>query len=92
MNDFPDMPRMVMVSGVVNSSNFISVPYEWKDMVNPDSITVSLTKLGAHQDVIVKRVSLEEVLLQSRPGIPIRCFYQLFAEVKDNYEPPEEVD
>ena len=48
--------------------------------------------LGAHQDVIVKRVSLEEVLLQSRPGIPIRCFYQLFAEVKDNYEPPEEVD
>ena len=42
--------------------------------------TVQLQPIGAHQDIIVKRWDAEKVELQSKPGIPIHCFYHIFAE------------
>ena len=89
MENVIDMSNLVISVGLVNSSNFIKVPDEWKDVVDPQSISVSLTPIGAHQDVIVKRVDINEVLLQSRPGIPIRCYYQIFGQVKEGYSAKE---
>jgi hypothetical protein len=52
-------------------------------LVDPRSITVSLTPVGAHQDVVIKRISDNVVYLQSKGGMPIDCFYHVYGERMD---------
>ena len=73
----------VYVRGRVKNTNEIVLPSYWKDLVHRDSITVQLTPIGAHQDVIVKRWDDEKVYLQGNAGMPINCFYLIFGERKD---------
>ena len=70
----------VYCRGRVKNDTEIVLPNYWKDLVHVDSITVQLQPIGAHQDIIVKRWDAEKVELQSKPGIPIHCFYHIFAE------------
>lgn len=73
----------VYVRGKVKNEDFIKLPSYWKDFVHQDSITVSLTPIGAHQDIIVKRIDESKIYLQTKSGIPIHCFYHVYAERKD---------
>lgn len=73
----------VYLRGTVNNKNYIELPYYWKDLVDITSITVSLTPIGSHQNVIVKRIDEEKIHLQSNGGMPVHCFYHIFAERKD---------
>ena len=70
----------VYCRGRVKNDTEIALPNYWKDLVHVDSISVQLQPIGAHQDIIVKRWDAEKVELQSKPGIPIHCFYHIFAE------------
>jgi hypothetical protein len=70
----------VYIRGRVRNKTEISLPEYWTKLVDPSSITVSLTPVGAHQDVIVKRIGDNKVFLQSKGGMPIDCFYHIFAE------------
>ena len=69
--------------GVLKNEKEIFLPSYWKDLVHETSITVQLQPIGAHQDIIVKRWDTEKVYLQSKGGMPIHCFYHIFAERKD---------
>ena len=51
--------------------------------MDDNTITVSLTPIGAHQDIIVKRIGENKVFLQSKGGMPIHCFYHVFGTRKD---------
>lgn len=72
----------VYCRGRVTKSEIV-LPTYWKDLVDYTTITVTLTPIGAHQDVIVKRWDEDKVYLQARPGMPINCFYQIFATRAD---------
>jgi hypothetical protein len=61
----------------------IVLPRYWKDLVHINSITVQLQPVGAHQDIIIKRWDDEKIYLQSMGGMPIDCFYHIYAERKD---------
>jgi len=61
----------------------IELPEYWTGLVDEETITVSITPIGAHQDIIVKRIGDNKVYLQAKPGIPINCFYHVFGERKD---------
>ena len=61
----------------------IFLPNYWKDLVHINSITVQLQPIGAHQDVIIKRWDDEKIYLQANGGMPIDCFYHVYAERKD---------
>ena len=61
----------------------IVLPRYWKDLVHINSITVQLQPVGAHQDIIIKRWDDEKIYLQSMGGMPIDCFYHVYAERKD---------
>ena len=69
--------------GMLKNEKVIILPSYWKDVVHDNSITVQLQPIGAHQDIIVKRWDTEKVYLQSNGGMPIHCFYHIFAERKD---------
>ena len=73
----------VYVRGKLKNHKIILLPEYWRNLINIDTITVQLQPIGAHQDIIVKRWDAEKVELQSKPGIPIHCFYHIFAERQD---------
>ena len=73
----------VYYRGRVKNEKVIVLPSYWKDFVYIDSISVQLQPIGAHQDVIVKRWDDEKIYLQSRGGMPIDCFYHVYAERND---------
>ena len=70
---------------VCNGNNVIDLPSYWKGLVDYESITVQLTCLGSHQNVIVKRISPMErkIYLQSQGGMPVDAFYHIMAQRKD---------
>ena len=70
----------VYVRGRVRNKNVIYLPEYWEKLVDRSSITVSLTPIGAHQNVIVKRVEPTQIHLQAQGGMPINCFYHVFGE------------
>jgi len=73
----------VFYRGRCRNSKEIVFPSYWKDLVHINSISVQLQPVGAHQDIIVKRWDDEKVYLQSKGGMPIDCFYHIYAERKD---------
>ena len=73
----------VYFRGKLKNDKTILLPEYWRNLINIDTITVQLQPIGAHQDIIVKRWDAEKVELQSKPGIPIHCFYHIFAERQD---------
>lgn len=70
----------VYYRGRVRSKTEIQLPHYWEKLVDPTTITVSLTPIGSHQDVIVKRIGDGKIYLQSKGGMPIDCFYHIYAE------------
>ena len=73
----------VYVRGRLRNSNKINLPEVWKYLVHKESITVSLTPIGANQNLVVKGISNNQVVLHPVKGIPIDCYYHIFAERKD---------
>ena len=65
------------------NKNTIALPLYWKDLVDTTTITVSLTPIGAHQDIIVKRWDDEFIYLQAQGGMPINAFFHVFAARAD---------
>jgi len=72
----------VYIRGRTNK-NIIELPEYWTKLVDIETITVSLTPVGAHQDLIVKRIGENKIYLQSKGGMPIDCFYHIFGERSD---------
>ena len=70
---------------VCNGKNIIDLPDYWDGLVDYETLTVQLTALHSHQNVIVKRISPMErrIYLQSQGGMPVDCFYHIMAERKD---------
>ena len=80
----PEAPSAdVYYRGRVTNKTEIVLPLYWKDLVDWTTITVNLTPIGAHQNVIVKRIDEEKVYLQAHGGMPINCFFHIFAERQD---------
>ena len=73
---------------VCNGKNVIDLPDYWRGLVDYETITVQLTSVGSHQNVIVKRISPIEgkVYLQSQGGMPVDAFYNIMAARIDGEE------
>ena len=73
----------VYFRGRVVNKNVINLPDYWKDLVDHTTISVQLQPIGAHQNVIVKRVEPTQIHLQAQGGMPINCYYHVFGERQD---------
>jgi len=82
----------VYVRGRLLNKTEIELPEYWTNLVDGSTITVSLTPIGAHQDIIVKRIGDNRVYLQAKPGIPVNCFYHVFGTRKDVPQLVTEID
>ena len=73
----------VYVRGRVKNKTEIELPLYWKELVDIQSITINLTPIGAHQDVIIKRWDENKIYLQAKGGMPIDCFYHVYGTRTD---------
>ena len=71
---------------VCNGKNVIDLPEYWSSLVDFETLTVQLTSIGSHQNVIVKRISPMErkIYLQAQGGMPVDAFYHIMAERIDS--------
>jgi|DEB0MinimDraft_6_1074348.scaffolds.fasta_scaffold166945_2 hypothetical protein len=67
--------------GKLVGSNEIELPEDWEKHADVRSITVSITPIGARQNIIVKRVDSKKVYLDGY-GFPIECYYHVYANLK----------
>ena len=72
--------------GILKHSKEIVLPEEWTDLVKQDTITICITPIGAHQDIIVKGIQGNTITLQSRSVMPIECYYHVVGEKIDTEE------
>jgi len=79
---YTDHENMLVARGKVFNETTIKLPEEWENVVNPKTITVSLTPCGMSQDIFVKTVDVKEVRLFTFSKLPIECYYHIFAETK----------
>jgi hypothetical protein len=70
----------VYIRGKLINTNIIKLPEYWEKLVDPDTITVSVTPIGSHQNIFVKEFDSKEVILESAENIPVCCFYHIFGE------------
>lgn len=80
----PEAPSNdVYFRGRVTNKTEIELPGYWKNFVDVQSITVNLQPIGAHQDVIIKRIDETKIYLQAKGGMPIDCYYHIYGTRTD---------
>tara|TARA_Y100001937_G_C6857006_1_gene214650 strand:- start:53 stop:343 length:291 start_codon:yes stop_codon:yes gene_type:complete len=75
---------VLMTRGRLTKSNSIDLPTEWKDIIDPDTVTVHLTQIAKSQDLIVYDYIFFENKIFVRSGhgsdTMIDCYYIVFAD------------
>ena len=70
----------VYVRGKLSGTNVIDLPDYWVGLIDPESITVSLTQIGSSQDLIVDKIEWgRKVYIRSGSASTINCFYTIHA-------------
>ena len=70
----------IYVRGTLKDSNKIELPEYWDGLIDPETITVTLTQIGYSQDLIVDGVEWGKVVnIKSGVGTTINCYYEIWA-------------
>ena len=71
----------IYIRGKLKDSNQIVLPEYWDGLVDPSTITVTLTQIGYSQDLIVDSVDWGKIVkVRSGVGANINCYYEVWAE------------
>ena len=82
----PEGPRAdVYVRGKLrNGESVIELPDYWRELVDPESIDISLTPFGSYQELYVKEIQWgSKIVVRNNAGGPIDCSYIVFGERRD---------
>lgn len=70
----------VYFRGRLTDAYEINLPEYWKGLIDPETITVSLTQIGSSQDLIVEKIVWgQKILIKSGNASKIDCFYVIQA-------------
>jgi len=70
----------IYIRGKLKDKNIIELPEYWDGLVDPETITVTLTQIGYSQDLIVDNIEWgKKVIIRSGVGANIHCFYEIWA-------------
>ena len=81
----------VYVRGHLTGDNRIILPDYWHGLIDPTTITVSVTQIGSSQDLMVDKIEWgKTIYLKSGNAAAIDCYYTVNATRKD--VPPLEIE
>ena len=70
----------VYFRGRLTKKNVIDLPPYWRGLIDPETITVTLTQIGTSQDLIVDRIDWgQKVYIKSGSAVAIDCYYVIQA-------------
>jgi hypothetical protein len=70
----------IYVRGTLKDSNKIELPEYWDGLIDPETITVTLTQIGYSQDLIVDGIEWGKTIkIKSGTGANIHCYYEVWA-------------
>jgi len=71
----------VYIRGKLVDSNIIELPSYWNGLVNPETITINLTPIGAYQELFVEKIEWgKRIIVKNNSGGIINCSYLIQAE------------
>jgi hypothetical protein len=74
----------VYYRGRLTNSNIIDLPEYWIGLVDPESITITLTQIGSSQDLIVDRIEWgRRIVIKSGNASAVDCYFMVNGERKD---------
>lgn len=79
--------------GTLKDADVIELPYYWKDLVYPETITVNLTPIGCYQELYVDKIEWgTRISIKNNSGNSINCHYTVYAErrIQDKLQPEYE--
>ena len=70
----------VYFRGRLKDSSIINLPDYWNGLIDPETVTVSLTQIGYSQDLIVEKIEWgKQIIIKSGTGANIDCYYTIQA-------------
>ena len=69
----------VYIRGKLNGTNIIKLPEYWKGLIDYDTITVNLTPYGRKDDLYVKDIDEDRIIVSGNHLTNIKCFYDVHA-------------
>jgi hypothetical protein len=70
----------VYFRGKLVNENVINFPDYWTNLIDPETVTISLTQIGYSQDLIVDKIEWgKRALIRSGNGANINCYYVVHA-------------
>jgi hypothetical protein len=70
----------IYVRGKLKDVNEIKLPEYWDGLIDPETITVTLTQISYSQDLIVDRIDCGKIIrIKSGNGANINCYYEVWA-------------
>ena len=71
----------VYIRGKLFDESIIEIPDYWNQLVDPDSINVSLTQIGSSQDLCIEEIKFEQrqIRIKSNTDKTINCYYTVTA-------------
>tara|TARA_B100000902_G_C27184868_1_gene850792 strand:- start:44 stop:895 length:852 start_codon:yes stop_codon:yes gene_type:complete len=74
----------VYMRGKLSGTSTIQLPDVWKDLVDPDSIGVTLTPMGSYQELFVESINWgSKINVKNASSGPINCTYVVYGTRKD---------
>lgn len=70
----------IYIRGRLKDTNVIELPEYWDGLIDPETITVTLTQIAYSQDLIVDKIEWgKTIYIKSGSGANINCFYEVWA-------------
>jgi hypothetical protein len=74
----------VYYRGRLKNESVINLPDYWEGLVDPETITATLTQIGSSQDLIVDKIEgIKRVIIKSGNASVIDCYFMINGERED---------
>jgi hypothetical protein len=70
----------VYFRGKLKNKSIIEIPDYWYNLVDENSIGVSLTPIGCFQELFVEKIESNKIYVRNNASGPIHCSYAVFGE------------
>ena len=70
----------IYIRGTLKGGNVIELPEYWDGLIDPETITVTLTSVGSYQELYVDKIEWgKKVIVKNNAGSAIHCYYEVWA-------------
>ena len=70
----------VFFRGKLDGENVINLPEYWKGLINHDTISVNLTAFGRRDNLYVKDIQEDRIIISGDHLTNVKCYYQVWAD------------